>query len=110
MYLLKKKEEKIKIKVLNKRPCTVSLPSLKKTCPNILYSKWCIESNVQYINWLSFEINEPFYQNGLQNRCLLYGFTTCTAPPPKKSFSAQENSLSQKQKKTKHFQNTEGII
>lgn len=86
MYLLKKKEEKIKIKVLNKRPCTVSLPSLKKTCPNILYSKWCIESNVQYINWLSFEINEPFYQNGLQNRCLLYSFTTCTAPPPKKVF------------------------
>lgn len=30
--------------------------------------------------------------------------------PPQKSFSAQENSLSQKQKKTKHFQNTEGII
>lgn len=52
----------------------------------------------------------PFIRMAFRTDACFTALQPVLLPPPKKSFSAQENPLSQKQKKTKHFQNAEGII
>lgn len=52
----------------------------------------------------------PFIRMAFRTDACFTALQPVLLPPPKKGFSTQENPLSQKQEKKKHFQNTEGII